>query len=235
MKPISGSETRLNERVRDISTDDKLLIAAEDAAHPREMWLADATFTTLSPVTNANRHLARYKFGNSRLIEWSGSADGRRLRGALFLPKNYTEGRRYPVVVRVYPEPQSRYLNSYGGDTRLDNAHIWTTRGYAVFLPDGYFEPGQPLDGMVASTLPGLDKLVELGIADPDRIGIYGHSFGGYSTLGLLTRTSRFKAAVATAGPYDFVVAVRRDGHRRHRRERFYSGRATRRLSLGSP
>jgi ELWxxDGT repeat protein len=193
--------------VRDVSRDDRLLFAAEDASHPEELWVTDASFKNPSRVSNANPHLQRYTFGGSRLVEWKSADDGRPLRGALFLPADYEPGRRYPVIVRVYPEAQSRYLNTYAGGTRLDNGHLWTTRGYAVFLPDGYFAPGRPQAGMIASVLPGIDKLIALGIADADRIGIYGHSNGGYSTLALLTQTSRFKAAVATAGPYDLWSA----------------------------
>jgi dipeptidyl aminopeptidase/acylaminoacyl peptidase len=58
---------------------------------------------------------------------------------------------------------------------------------------------------LMKSTLPGVRKVVEMGIADPDRLGIMGHSNGGYSTLSLITQTTRFKAAIMNAGPSDLI------------------------------
>ncbi len=57
---------------------------------------------------------------------------------------------------------------------------------------------GQPLSDLKATVLPGVDAVIEMGIADPERLGIFGHSYGGYSTLALLVQTNRFKAAAVS-------------------------------------
>ena len=58
---------------------------------------------------------------------------------------------------------------------------------------------------LLKTVIPGVDRVVELGIADPDRLGVMGHSYGGYSTLSLIVQTTRFKAAVDSAGPADLI------------------------------
>jgi dipeptidyl aminopeptidase/acylaminoacyl peptidase len=105
----------------------------------------------------------------------------------------------------------------YGGDYGSDkgnrfafawgsafNPQMWASRGYAVLYPDVPLHPGTPVDDLVSAVIPAVNKAVELGIADADRMAVMGQSFGGYNTLSLLTRTTIFKAAVATsAAPTD--------------------------------
>src|ERR1051325_9076950 len=67
----------------------------------------------------------------------------------------------------------------------------------SIPLPDGTCDPYMELANGV---LPAVDKVIEMGIADANRLGIMGHSYGGYSTYGLITQTNRFQAAVALAG-----------------------------------
>jgi dipeptidyl aminopeptidase/acylaminoacyl peptidase len=86
---------------------------------------------------------------------------------------------------------------------------IPAAHGFAILLPSMPLKPeGEVEDPMLRLTegvLPALDKAVELGIADPDRLFVMGQSFGGFSTYGLVTQTTRFKAAVALAGLSDFI------------------------------
>jgi len=84
------------------------------------------------------------------------------------------------------------------------NLTLLAARGYAVLRPSipiqAYGETQDVYPELSKGVLPAIDKLIELGIADPDRIGLFGNSYGGYATYGLVTQTSRFKAAVASAG-----------------------------------
>src|SRR5208282_721110 len=74
------------------------------------------------------------------------------------------------------------------------------TRGYAVLLPDAPQRLGTPMIDLAKTVLPGVTKVIEMGIADPERLGIMGHSYGGYSVLCLIVQTRRFKAAVMSGG-----------------------------------
>ena len=82
-------------------------------------------------------------------------------------------------------------------------------RGYAVLLPSMALAPegavDDPMLRLPNGVLPAIDKAVELGIADPTRVYVMGQSFGGFSTYGLVTQTTRFAAAVALAGLSDMI------------------------------
>lgn len=87
------------------------------------------------------------------------------------------------------------------------NMQLFATRGYAVFLPDAPQKLGTPMFDLAKTILPGVNKIIEMGIADPERLGVMGHSYGGYSTLALIVQTNRFKAAIAADGFADVISA----------------------------
>ncbi len=136
----------------------------------------------------------------SKLISFV-SDRGDTLDAALFLPAGYEEGKEYPTVVYIY-ERLTQGLNSYtrpalpGGGF---NRSVYTSNGYAVLMPDIVYEMNDPGMSSVWCVLPAVDAAIETGIVDPDRIGIHGHSWGGYQTSFLITQTDIFKAAVAGA------------------------------------
>lgn len=82
---------------------------------------------------------------------------------------------------------------------------LLATRGYAVLLPDAPQHLGTPLADLAKTVLPGVNEVVEMGIADPHRLAVAGHSYGGYSVLSLLVETGRFKAAAELDGLADLV------------------------------
>ena len=182
--------------------------SSQDAQHPGDIWLTDPEFKTPSQLTHLNPQLERYRMGSARLIDWLDD-DGRRLHGALLLPSNYREGLRYPMVVLVYGGATiSDSLEAFGGHQRgmpWMNLQLLASRGYAVLMPDAPQHMGTPMLDLVKTVLPGVNRVVDLGIADPERLGVMGHSYGGYSTLSLLVQTNRFKAAVAVDGMADLI------------------------------
>jgi dipeptidyl aminopeptidase/acylaminoacyl peptidase len=135
------------------------------------------------------------------LIDWR-TADGKKLYGALLLPSNYEQGKQYPLLVNPYGgNYRSDEVYKFGlSGTGINNMQLFATRGYAVLLPDAPLGIGNPMEDLAKTILPGLDKVIEMGIADHNRLGIMGHSYGGYSTLALIAQTTRFKAAVSSAG-----------------------------------
>jgi len=194
----------------------RVVYLAQDTQHGQDLWLADPEFRNLKQITQINPQLERYKMGSARLIEWH-SLDGERLRGALLLPAGYREGKRYPLIVKVYGGSSlSEDLNLFGfARAPVDNLQLLATRGYAILLPDTKMRVGTPMADLMKTMLPGVNKVVEMGIADPDRLGLMGHSNGGYCTLSLITQTTRFKAAMMNAGPGNLISVygqMRKDG-----------------------
>jgi dipeptidyl aminopeptidase/acylaminoacyl peptidase len=82
---------------------------------------------------------------------------------------------------------------------------LFATRGYAVLLPDSPQEPGTPMADLAKTVLPGVNKVIEMGIADPNKLGVMGQSNGGYSTMALIVQTKRFKAAMEADGMADLI------------------------------
>lgn len=162
---------------------------------------------TTSMLIDANGWLRDIAKPEQRLIEYT-SLDGEKLRGWVLLPVGYVPGRRYPMITSVYAGQMftevppagfkfGRWISQY-------SPHIWSTRGYAVLLPSMPLKPlgavEDPMLELPNGVLPAVDKAVELGIADPQRLFVMGASFGGFSTYGLLTQTKRFAAGVSLAG-----------------------------------
>jgi dipeptidyl aminopeptidase/acylaminoacyl peptidase len=180
----------------------RVLYTAEDAEHPPDLWINDAEFDSPRRLTHLNTQFDAYKMGKARLLSWR-SDDGEQLQGALLLPSDYREGARYPLIVWVYGGALlSDDLHHFGlASAGPFNMQLLATRGYAVLLPDAPLHLGTPLLDLEKTVLPGVDKAIELGIADPDRLAVIGHSFGGYSTLSLIVQTTRFEAAIEIGGP----------------------------------
>jgi len=185
-----------------VSNDGRQLVyLAQATQHGGDLWLSDADFREPRQVTHSNAPLEKYVMGESRVISWR-DLDGQVLHGALLLPSGYQEGRRYPLVVKVYGGSSlSNSVNRFGMHRDLaENLQLFATRGYAVLLPDAPLHLGTPLIDLMKTVLPGVNKVIEMGIADPGRLGIMGHSYGGYSTLCLLSETPRFQAAMMSGG-----------------------------------
>ncbi|HET6979415.1 MAG TPA: prolyl oligopeptidase family serine peptidase [Pyrinomonadaceae bacterium] len=187
-----------------------LVFICEDAGHSPDFWTFEGNLRKPQRLTTINQEFDKYVMGTSTLIEWRGP-NGETLRGALLLPAGYQKGKRYPLVVSQYPdEALSNYVNFFGLKSNLaadavNNRQLLATRGYAVLLADSRMKVGNPLHEIVGTVIPGVNKVIEMGIADPERLGIIGHSHGGYGVLGVVTQVQRFKAAVCWAGSGNLV------------------------------
>jgi dipeptidyl aminopeptidase/acylaminoacyl peptidase len=186
----------------DVSPDgNRVAFARQDATHPEDLWIAGVDFADRRQLTRVNPSLGGYRYGRTLLISWAAGSD--RLRGALLLPSGYQPGKRYPLIVNVYGgSSRSNSLFRFGlSGSGVENMQLFATRGFAMLLPDSPIEQRRnaPMSEIARTVLPGVDKVVETGIADPDRLGVMGHSYGGYSTLSLIVQTTRFKAAMASA------------------------------------
>lgn len=184
----------------------------ESAFQGEDLWEIDVT-------TGQRRQLSHYSpqfdiasFGRPLLIDWK-SLNGEKLQGALLLPAGYKRGERYPLVTWIYGgDFGSDALYRFGfGWGPVFNAQVLASRGYAVFYPDVPLHPGTPVQDVVSAVVPGVDKLIELGVVDPNRLAVMGQSFGGYNVLSLITQTPRFKAAVMSASaPVDLFEGYSR-------------------------
>ncbi|WP_065188031.1 alpha/beta hydrolase family protein [Shewanella woodyi] len=149
--------------------------------------------------TDLDAQKQQFNWSQSELVHWT-NGDGQPLDGVLIKPTNYVEGQKYPVLVYFYRFMSDR-LNAFP-QMKLNhrpNFAWYADNGYAIFLPDIRFEVGYPGASSVQALTSGVQKIIEMGVGDPDAIGIQGHSWGGYQTAFAVTQTHIFKAAVTGA------------------------------------
>jgi dipeptidyl aminopeptidase/acylaminoacyl peptidase len=164
-----------------------------------------------SRVVETNAFLRGIAEGKARKIDYRG-LDGQDLKAWVILPIGYQEGTKYPLVTWVYAGSvvgeKPTILANLNEAISL-NLQLLAAHGYGVLLPSMPLSAegvtSDPYMELPKGVLPAVDKAVELGIADPQRLGVMGQSFGGFSTYGLVTQTTRFQAAVALAGLSDLA------------------------------
>jgi len=179
----------------------------ETADHPLEIWAANGDFSDPHRLCSLNPELDDVALGKARLIEWRGP-DGNTRRGALLLPPDYEEGQRLPVIFQVYGgSPGSVTLHEFGLGWDIVNSQLLASRGYAVLYPDMPMKDMEPMYQLSSLILPAVNQVIDLGIADPNRLGLMGHSYGGYCVLALLTQTDCFRAAICSAGMVNYTSA----------------------------
>jgi predicted peptidase len=143
----------------------------------------------------------------SRLVHYV-TEKGDSLQGALYLPAGYEPGKAYPTLTFIY-ELQSDNLNSFYSPTFSSSPNaligVHNSRGYAVFLPDIVYKLNDPGMSAVWSVVPAVKAAIATGIVDSARVGLHGHSWGGYQTSFLVGQTNIFKSAVAGAPLTDMV------------------------------
>jgi dipeptidyl aminopeptidase/acylaminoacyl peptidase len=191
----------------DVGRDGRMVYVGEDAQHPPDVWTAGPGFDSPQRLTHLAPEMERIAFGASRLIEFTTAAGSPR-RATLLLPSGYRSGQRYPLVVYPYPVDQrSNYVNVFGiKGSGVENMQLLATRGFAVLAPDvAPFDYRNQMREIASIIQRGVDRTIELGIADSTRLGIMGQSWGGYTALAMIVQTDRFGAAVMRGGPGDQV------------------------------
>ncbi len=169
---------------------------ASDGDRPHELYVADSSFSSIRQLTHSNPWLADRLLPRSELVSYR-DADGKLLYGVLRYPVNYVKGQKYPTVFEIY---ETFFDNGFNA-----RAAFLANNGYAVFHPSVNLVVGRPGEAWVKGVTSAANKLVEMGVADPDRLGVQGTSYGGYATVLLIAQTDRFKAAVNVSGKVDMV------------------------------
>jgi dipeptidyl aminopeptidase/acylaminoacyl peptidase len=167
-----------------------------DGDSPDEWYVADTAFKNTIKLTDLNPQLGTKALSHTELISYR-DADGRKLYGVLYYPTDYEKGQRYPLITEVY---ESYFDNGFNS-----TLNIFTSAGYAVLHPSVRFDQGYPGEAWAKGALAAVNKVIEMGIADPDRLGIQGTSYGGYATVLLITQTDRFKAAINNSGKVNMI------------------------------
>ena len=178
---------------------DRVLFTEEDFRQFPDILSAPLDFSERVQLTEVNPQVADFKWGDAELIEWQ-IEDGETLQGVVIKPDNYDASRTYPVMVYYYEQFSQRlyHFNQMKVNHR-PNFPFYVGQDYVVFLPDIRFRAGAPGPSATESLVPGVQKLIDEGIADPDAIGLHGHSWSGYMSAFVVTETDMFAAVVSGA------------------------------------
>ncbi|RMH26174.1 MAG: S9 family peptidase [Planctomycetota bacterium] len=175
---------------------DTLMLTRESFREFPDLWATGPDFSSMTRLSDANPQQADYAWGDAELVEWV-SARGEPLQGILYTPPGFDPDTQYPMMVYFY-ERNSDTLHRYSPPTphrSIIRFSFYASRGYLVFVPDIVYETGHPGRSAMDCVIPGVTSLVARGFVDPDRIGVQGHSWGGYQSAYLITQTDIFAAA----------------------------------------
>jgi dipeptidyl aminopeptidase/acylaminoacyl peptidase len=179
---------------------DVFLYTKSSFAECSDLWITDPDFKNSRRITDINPQQKDYLWGTSELVSWT-SLDGVSLQGILCKPENFDPAKKYPMIVFFY-EKMSDQLHTYWTPSpgrSVINMSFYTSRGYLIFMPDIPYKIGYPGESAYNAIVPGVTHLIEQGYVDKQRLGIIGHSWSGYQTAYMLTRTNLFRAAEAGA------------------------------------
>jgi dipeptidyl aminopeptidase/acylaminoacyl peptidase len=179
---------------------DKILFTRESFREFPDVWVSDLNLSAPKKISDANPQMKNYFWGNVELVNWT-SLDNIPLQGLLYKPEGFDPKKKYPMIVYFY-EKESDNLHGYTHPTPLRstiNRSTYVSDGYLVFVPDIVYKIGFPGESAMNCIMPGVTQLISKGFVDEKNIGIQGHSWGGYQTAYMVTRTDLFKAGEAGA------------------------------------
>lgn len=166
-----------------------------------DWYAADEGLRNERRLTEANPQQKEVAWSaGSRLVEYECENGLGRQQAVLMLPAGYQEGKSYPTITYIY-ELLSQNFHAYPqpNATRYANPSVYTSRGYAYLMPDIKYKVNDPGRSAVWCVVPAVKAAIATGIVDSTRVGLQGHSWGGYQTSFITTQTKIFKTAVAGA------------------------------------
>jgi dipeptidyl aminopeptidase/acylaminoacyl peptidase len=189
-----------------------IAFVASTPEHPNELFVRpNRRNAQPERKTNHNSWLAELDLGKQEVIRYAARDGEFEIEGMLIYPVGYQEGTRFPLITMVHGGPEAHYSNGWLTGYQIPG-QMAAAKGYAVFYPNYRGSTGRGIEFIYSSqadlagkefddVVDGVDYLIERGIADENRIGVTGGSYGGYASAWMSTYYSdRFAAAVMFVG-----------------------------------
>jgi dipeptidyl aminopeptidase/acylaminoacyl peptidase len=207
LRPIVYEDATFSTPVKAAKADTYLFTRQTFVEFP-DLRVAGPDWATSKKVSDANPQQAEFNWGRRVLFDFR-LKDGKRSQGILALPDDYQPGEKRPMIVTFY-EKNSQNLHRYAAPsfiTGMGNMPMEAvSKGYITMMPDVYFRTGQSHSDMLEAVEAATKKVIELGYADPKRIGVHGHSYGGEGAAFIGTRSRMFAAVGVGAGVSDLTT-----------------------------
>lgn len=185
----------------------QVYLVTRQSAQERSNYFVTSDFKQFKPLTNEQPQRS-YNWYTTELIHWP-MPDGGTGTGILYKPENFDAAKKYAVIFDYY-EQRSDELNLFilpRPSTSRINIPLFVSAGYLILVPDMQYRIGAPLESAVETVTAAADYLSRLPYVDSARLGLQGHSWGGYQTNYIITQTNRFRAACSAAGTTDLLSA----------------------------
>jgi dipeptidyl aminopeptidase/acylaminoacyl peptidase len=192
--------------VKRASVGGKYIFLEEDYRHPPSLKIVDKH--KVRTLYESNPQHKDYFWGKVETVSYLGE-DGSQLKGLLYYPSDYKMGTGYPMVVNVYQIQSDRlhyYRNPANAVYNGFDLFNFVNNGYFVLLPDIKYRLGAPGDSAVFCVTAAINEVLKYGNVDTKGIGLIGHSFGGFESSYIITRSNLFAAAVAGAAQTDHIA-----------------------------
>jgi len=198
---------------------DRMAFTWQTLETPPDVWTSSLSAWSPVQLTHQNDDLELPEMGRTELLTWR-SQDGRfDIEGLLTYPIGYRPGERVPLILNVHGGPAGVFGQGFTGAPGIYMIQSFAQAGYAVLRPNPRGSTGYGRDfryanvadwgyGDMDDLMAGVDRVIGMGVADPDRLLLMGWSYGGYMTSFAVTRTDRFKAASMGAGLPNLVSMV---------------------------
>jgi len=192
-------------------------------------YMNDPDFSFPRKLTDSNPWQSEYNWGKRILFDYT-NKDGVRLQGTLAVPDTYEPGQKLPMLVQFY-EKYSQNLHRYEHPVFRDTPQLakYVSNGYLAMQPDVHFNTRTTHDDMLDCVEAAVKKVIEMGYADPEHIGLHGHSFGGGGASFIATRSKMFAAIAAGAAPInlagEFNILFHGSGQNNHQYDIYGQGR----------
>lgn len=172
---------------------------------PPEVYVTGVETFAPTKVSSANAHLPKLPLGKAEVVRWK-SGDGLEVEGILNYPADYKAGTRVPLLLVIHGGPTGVFTQNFAAGPNLYPTAVFNAHGYAVLRanPRGSSGYGKKFryanykdwgGGDYKDLMAGVDHVISMGVADADRLGVMGWSYGGFMTSWVITQTKRFKAA----------------------------------------
>ena len=168
-------------------------------------YVNGSDFADRERVTDANPQQDEFLWGHRILFDYTND-DGVPLQGTLAIPDDYEAGQKLPMIVRFY-EQNSQDLHLYPNPAYRHSPNFagYVSDGYLIMQPDIHFRIGSSHSDMLESVEAAVRKVIEMGYADPDAVGLSGHSYSGGGGAYIATRSEMFSAIAHGAAPINLV------------------------------
>ena len=186
---------------------DVFLFTRQTFAEFPDLRVSGPGFRNSRKVSDANPQQKEFLWGRRLLFDYA-NKDGKRLQGILAVPDDYRPGEKRPMIVIFY-EKNSQNMHIYNAPAYLPSMGRMpvqaTSDGYLAMLPDIHFRTGNSHSDMLECVEAATQKVIEMGYADPKRIGVSGHSYSGEGAAFIGTRSKMFAAVGMGAGVVDLA------------------------------